>query len=405
VLGGRSESATIPAPACSRATPSSSTTVRIAMQVSSVPSGSGIRLRPRRRRAGGPRAPRSAASRAPSEHRRPCPRGRSRAAGEGVTSGRSSRRLGHEVRHVREALPARAGARRAPCRYAHAREVVAAEVDEHHVLGPILLRGEQPLRIAFTRLGRSGDRVQARPPASSLTSVSATSRRAPAVELEQEQVRDGLTRRSARRARAASPTSDARRVGRGRSGTPHRGGSPPWQRAPSARTCPDRAPAASGPPVSGSGRARSGAANRSASSSASPARTSATPLAWSKRTSVSAITNRLSGSPDPSRAAAPSARAWRRSRRPGSRQRARRRPRPRSRRRAVSRDRRTSGGRVAHARPTRGERRRARPRGAGGRRERRDQVGDDVGGHERVRTKKTTRRGRRESETVLFLRG
>ena len=47
---------------------------------------------------------------------------------------------------------------------ADAREVVAAEVDEHHVLGAVLRRGEQSLGVALARMGRAGDRVQARPP-------------------------------------------------------------------------------------------------------------------------------------------------------------------------------------------------------------------------------------------------
>ncbi len=46
---------------------------------------------------------------------------------------------------------------------ADAREVVPPEVDEHHVLGAILLGGEQPLGVAVARAGRAGDRVQARP--------------------------------------------------------------------------------------------------------------------------------------------------------------------------------------------------------------------------------------------------
>src|SRR6266566_5157414 len=46
--------------------------------------------------------------------------------------------------------------------HADAREVVAAQVDEHHVLGTVLLRGEQALGVTGTALGRAGDRIQAR---------------------------------------------------------------------------------------------------------------------------------------------------------------------------------------------------------------------------------------------------
>ena len=53
----------------------------------------------------------------------------------------------HVARHVHGARLADAG------------EVVAAEVDEHHVLGAVLLGGEQPLDVALGRLGRAGDRA------------------------------------------------------------------------------------------------------------------------------------------------------------------------------------------------------------------------------------------------------
>ena len=47
-----------------------------------------------------------------------------------------------------------------PC-LADAREVVAAEVDEHDVLGAILLGGEEPLDVALGRLRRPGDGAEA----------------------------------------------------------------------------------------------------------------------------------------------------------------------------------------------------------------------------------------------------
>ena len=73
---------------------------------------------------------------------------------------------------------------------ADAREVVAAEVDEHHVLGPVLLGREQPLDVALGRLGRAGDRAEAR--AAVLAGHEPLRRRADErdpVELEQEEVR------------------------------------------------------------------------------------------------------------------------------------------------------------------------------------------------------------------------
>ena len=45
---------------------------------------------------------------------------------------------------------------------ADAREIVAAEVDEHHVLGAVLLRREEPLRVTVAGAGRSRDRVHRR---------------------------------------------------------------------------------------------------------------------------------------------------------------------------------------------------------------------------------------------------
>ena len=70
--------------------------------------------------------------------------------------------LGDEVRDVREALRLEEALDLDRSRHADAREVVAAEVDEHHVLGAVLLGGEQALGVALAALGRAGDRVQAR---------------------------------------------------------------------------------------------------------------------------------------------------------------------------------------------------------------------------------------------------
>ena len=53
-------------------------------------------------------------------------------------------------------------------RPADAREVVPAEVDEHHVLGALLLGGEQPLGVTLAGARRAGDRVEAGVPALAL---------------------------------------------------------------------------------------------------------------------------------------------------------------------------------------------------------------------------------------------
>ena len=45
---------------------------------------------------------------------------------------------------------------------ADAGEVVAPEVDEHHVLGAVLLRVEERLGVALAGRDRAGDRVQLR---------------------------------------------------------------------------------------------------------------------------------------------------------------------------------------------------------------------------------------------------
>ena len=65
------------------------------------------------------------------------------------------------MRDVREPLHLHVARHVHGARLADAREVVAAEVDEHHVLGSVLLRGKQPLDVALGRLGRAGDRAVA----------------------------------------------------------------------------------------------------------------------------------------------------------------------------------------------------------------------------------------------------
>ena len=51
---------------------------------------------------------------------------------------------------------------------ADAREVVPPEIDEHHVLGAILLRSEQPFGVAVSAFGRPRDRVDRRTPSLAL---------------------------------------------------------------------------------------------------------------------------------------------------------------------------------------------------------------------------------------------
>ena len=63
-----------------------------------------------------------------------------------------ARDLRDEVRDVREALRLEEALDVTVPGTADAREVVAAEVDEHHVLGAVLLGGEQPLGVALARL-------------------------------------------------------------------------------------------------------------------------------------------------------------------------------------------------------------------------------------------------------------
>ena len=116
--------------------------------------------------------------------------------------------LRDEVRDVREPLRLEEPLDLHRPGQADAREVVAAEVDEHHVLGAVLLRGEQPLRVAVARARRAGDRVHRR--ARAVEPDERLRRRADegdAVELEQEEVR--------RRVDAAQRPVDRERRGAG----------------------------------------------------------------------------------------------------------------------------------------------------------------------------------------------
>ena len=101
--------------------------------------------------------------------------------------------LRDEVRDVREALGLEEPLDLHRPGPADAREVVAAEVDEHDVLGAVLLGREQPLGVALAGLRRAGDRVQrcARPVALDERLGRRADEREP-VELEQEEVRRGV---------------------------------------------------------------------------------------------------------------------------------------------------------------------------------------------------------------------
>ena len=101
--------------------------------------------------------------------------------------------FGDQVRDVREALrlevarePHRAGP-------ADSRKVVAAEVDQHHVLGPVLLRAKQPFRVALAGAGRPGDRVQrGLSPVGLDEGLGRRADQAQPIELQQEEVRRGV---------------------------------------------------------------------------------------------------------------------------------------------------------------------------------------------------------------------
>jgi hypothetical protein len=66
------------------------------------------------------------------------------------------------MRDVREALRFEEPHDLDRARLAHAREVVPAEVDQHHVLGTVLLRREQPLDVVRPTADGACDRVHAR---------------------------------------------------------------------------------------------------------------------------------------------------------------------------------------------------------------------------------------------------
>ena len=207
--------------------------------------------------------------------------------------------LGDEMRDVREALRLHEPLDVHRARAADAREVVAAEVDEHHVLGAVLLRCEQPLGVAGAGLRRAGDRVQARARALGLDErLRRGADQGQVAELEQEEV--------GRRVDAAERPVELERARGGRAlgalGEDDLEGvagadvllrAPTTERSYSARPGWRRGRAT----LARAARQRGVRARRAARAARRVAGQStwASPAAWSKRTSVSATTNRLSG--------------------------------------------------------------------------------------------------------------
>ena len=207
--------------------------------------------------------------------------------------------LRDEMRHVRVPLGLHEALDLHRARHAHAREVVAAEVDEHRVLGPVLLRREQRRRVALAGRDRPRDRVELGAASGALDDRlgrAADERDVP--ELQEEEIRrrvdatqravelDGGRRRGARRALCDHDLEDvaladvllraldaaqvlvARRLALER---------PARRRA-----------------------ARQGRSSARRARVASPRSSSATPRAWSKRSRTSGTRKTLSGTSGPS---------------------------------------------------------------------------------------------------------
>ena len=163
--------------------------------------------------------------------------------------------LRDEVRHVRVALGLHEALDAHRARHADAREVVAPEVDEHRVLGAVLLRREQRRRVALAGRDRAGDRVELGAAAGALDDRlrrAADQREVP--QLQKEEVRrrvdaaqravelDAPTRRWA--ASRAARSRPGRRRPRGCAPSPaRRGGGAPrvTARARAARALPSLA--------------------------------------------------------------------------------------------------------------------------------------------------------------------
>ena len=98
--------------------------------------------------------------------------------------------LRDEMRHVRVALGLHEALDPHRPRHADAGEVVAPEVDEHRVLGAVLLRREQGRRVAFAGRDRPGDRVQLGAAAGALDDrLRRAAHERDVAELQEEEVR------------------------------------------------------------------------------------------------------------------------------------------------------------------------------------------------------------------------
>ena len=118
--------------------------------------------------------------------------------------------LGDQVGHVREPLRLHEALDMDASCLAHAREVVSAEIDQHHVLGSVLLRLEEALGVSRSWCGRSGDRVETHAPTLDLDKgLRRGADQGDLAELEEERVRRGID--------AAKRAVEIERARRGRS--------------------------------------------------------------------------------------------------------------------------------------------------------------------------------------------
>ena len=129
-------------------------------------------------------------------------------------------------------------------------EVVAGQVDQHHVLGALLGVGQQVLGVGDVLLGGgpagpgAGDRVGDRPPAGHLDqglragADDVVRRAVGGREAQEVHVRAGVRRaQHAVDVQRVGRAVDARTAGRARPGTPRRRGSPPCRPRPWRRNC------------------------------------------------------------------------------------------------------------------------------------------------------------------------
>ena len=185
------ESATIPRASLQVATPSRRTIVRIAMHAVHRPvreeaaDRAGVRTAPVALEVGDDlhRAHLGAPLTVPAGKQ-----ARSRSKFETLV--RAAGHLGDEVRDVRVALRLEEPLDVDGARLRDAGEVVAAEVDKHHVLGSVLLGRQEPLGVSLTRMRRAGDRIQLGDPVVGLDQrLRRGSDECELVQLQQEEVR------------------------------------------------------------------------------------------------------------------------------------------------------------------------------------------------------------------------